>query len=86
MDNKLEVRICTGTLCYVMGGADLQLLDEHLSPEILERVEIKGAPCLDCCNTGEKHSAPYVKVGDVLVSEATLEKVAEVIRTKLSEQ
>ena len=63
MEKKLIVKICTGTLCYVMGGAELQLLDEQLPAELLAQVEIQGSPCLDCCNREDSQGAPFVKVG-----------------------
>ena len=80
--NKISVRICTGTLCYVMGGAELQLLDEQLPPELSDRVDIKGSPCLDCCNRGDSR-APFVMVDDVLIGEATISKIIETIKSKL---
>lgn len=81
--SKLTVKICTGTLCYVMGGAELQLLDEHLSPELLAKVDISGSPCLDCCNSNDSAKAPFVKVGDRVISGATITKVVEAIKEEL---
>ena len=82
MGKKLEVKICTGTMCYVMGGADLQLLDEHLSKEILDQIDIKGAPCLSCCNKDDK-KAPFVLVGDEVLSEASINSVVNEIKRQL---
>ncbi len=81
---KVEVKICTGTLCYVMGGAELQLLDENLPPELLERVEIVGSPCLEFCNREDGTVAPYVKVGERVVANATLSSVIEAIKEELN--
>lgn len=78
--NKITVKICTGTLCYVMGGAELQLLNEYLPEELLERVEIKGATCLDYCNQEGGGKAPFVTVGDRVISQATISKVVEAIK------
>lgn len=86
MENRLTIKICTGTLCYLMGGADLQLLDEHLSEDLLAQVDIKGSPCLDCCNSAEGLKAPFVMVGDTLIDEASVSKVVEVIKQKLSDK
>ena len=83
MEKKLIVKICTGTLCYVMGGAELQLLDEQLPEELLSRVEIQGSPCLDCCNREDSQGAPFVKVGDRIIAGATIEKVIEAIKNEL---
>lgn len=77
---KLTVKICTGTLCYVMGGSELQLLEEYLPTHLTDKVDIRGATCLDYCNREGNTKAPYVLVGDELVSGATVTKVVEVIK------
>lgn len=81
---KLTVRICTGTLCYIMGGAELQLLGEYLPAELADRVEIRGATCLDYCNQQGQGKAPFVLVGDELVTGATVAKVVALIKQKLA--
>lgn len=85
MKDKIIVKICTGTMCYVMGGADLQLLEEHLPAELAGRVEVSGTPCLDICNSGGSAKAPFVKVGERVVSEATINKVVTAIREELND-
>lgn len=80
---KLMVKICTGTLCYVMGGAELQLLDESLPAELLARVEIQGSPCLGFCNSSESSQAPYVMVGSTKIAQANVSKVIDEIKSQL---
>lgn len=80
---KISVKICTGTLCYVMGGSELQLLEDHLSPEVLQMVDIQGSPCLDCCNREDSAKAPFVKVNDQIISEASITTVIEAINKEL---
>ena len=84
MKDKVTVKICTGTLCYVMGGSELQLLEEHLGSELIDRVEVSGTPCLDICNKGGTEKAPFVKVGDRVISEATISKVVIAIKEELN--
>lgn len=81
--SKLIVKLCSGTLCYVMGGAELQLLGENLPAHVAEKVEIRGAPCLDCCNKPEVGKAPFVMVGETLVASATVSKVIDEINKQL---
>lgn len=81
--SKIEVKICTGTLCYVMGGSELQLLGDFLAPELQDRVEIVGSTCLDFCNKSESGRAPYVLVGGQLVCQATIAKVINEIEKQL---
>lgn len=85
MNSKIAVKICTGTMCYVMGGAELQLLDEHLPKELADKVEISGTPCLDICNNGNSGKAPFAKVGDKVISEATINKVITAIKEELND-
>lgn len=85
MKDKVVVKICTGTMCYVMGGAELQLLEEHMPAELADKVEISGTPCLDICNTGSSAKAPFVKVGGKIVSEATINKVIAAVREELND-
>lgn len=80
---KIKVRICTGTLCYVMGGSELQVLGDYLPAELQHHVEIIGATCLDFCNQEGKGKAPFVLVGDTLVAQATIAKVINVIQEEL---
>lgn len=84
--SKITVKICTGTLCYVMGGAELQLLNEYLPQDLLERVEIKGATCLDYCNQEGGGKAPFVTVADKVISQATIAKVVEAIKEEAAKQ
>lgn len=77
--SKILVKLCSGTLCYVMGGAELQLLTDSLPPELEGKVEIRGAACLDLCNRSDVGKAPFVMVGDVVVSNATVSKVVDEI-------
>ncbi len=84
MKKKVEVKICTGTLCYVMGGADLQVIDEHIPEELLDKVDIKGAPCLEYCNNPINNSkAPYVEIDGEVISDATVIKVVNAIKKAL---
>lgn len=84
MSEKISVKICTGTLCYVMGGAELQLLNEYLPEELADKVDIKGTACLDCCNKEDSQRAPFVQVGGRIISGATLTKVVEAIRAEIN--
>ena len=84
MSKKLSITICTGTLCYVMGGAELQVLEEYLSPDVVDMIEISGSPCLDCCNQDGAGKAPFVKIGDQIISEASISKVVDAIKKELN--
>lgn len=81
---KISVQVCVGTTCFVMGGANLQELNDIIPKKYGDKVEVVASNCLGLCSINWEYSkAPYVKVDDEVVSEATVEKVLETIDKKL---
>ncbi len=84
---KSSVRVCLGTTCFVMGSANLQELMEVVPKKYGDKVEVSGVPCLGLCATDWEFSkAPYVKVNNDVVKEATVEKVIAAIDAKLAKK
>ena len=82
---KVEVKVCLGTTCFVMGGSNLQELNDIIPKKYGDKVEISGANCLGLCSINWEYSkAPYVKVNDEVISEATVEKVLAEVDKQLS--
>ena len=81
---KISVQVCTGTTCFVMGGADLQNLCGIISGKYSDKVKVETKNCLGLCSAECGYAkAPYVKVDDDVISEATIEKILESINSKL---
>jgi len=81
---KVEVKLCLGTTCFVMGSSKLQELIDIIPEKFGDKVSVSGSACLELCSSSTEYSkAPYVKVDDDVVEEATVEKVLEVIEGKL---
>jgi NADH:ubiquinone oxidoreductase subunit E len=81
---KIEVKVCLGTTCFVMGGSNLQELNDIIPQKYGDKVELSAANCLGLCSINWEYSkAPYVKVNEEVVSEATVEKVLEEIDKQL---
>ncbi|MBQ4330331.1 MAG: NAD(P)H-dependent oxidoreductase subunit E [Spirochaetaceae bacterium] len=77
---KIKVSICTGTACFVMGASEIMLLEEELPPELRDMVEIEGVTCLDLCKNAECGKAPFVRINDEILAQATLLSVLEKIQ------
>ncbi|MEN6356710.1 MAG: NAD(P)H-dependent oxidoreductase subunit E [Armatimonadota bacterium] len=75
--DKIKVKICAGTTCYLMGGMYLQSLEDHLEPDIKCLVEIEGMRCLGLCKGENYGKAPFVMINEEVVSEASLPVVIE---------
>ena len=85
MANKVKVRICVGTSCFVMGAAQIQSLEFNAPADIAEQIEIVEERCMNLCKdvkTKYNHG-PFVFVYDELVEEATYEKVVNKIREEI---
>lgn len=82
---KIEVKVCLGTTCFVMGSSYLQELIDIVPKKYGDKVEVTGSNCLGLCSINWEYSkAPYVKVDDEVVQEATVEKVLNAIERKLN--
>ncbi len=83
---KVNVQVCLGTTCFVMGSSNLQELIDTVPKRYGDDVEVSGVPCLGLCSIDWKFSkAPYVKVNDEVIKEATIDKVLKMIERKLAE-
>lgn len=81
---KINVKVCLGTTCFVMGSSNLQELIETVPAKYGDAVEVSGVPCLGLCSIDWEYSrAPYVKVDDEVVYQASVEKVLNAIERKL---
>lgn len=81
---KVNVKVCLGTTCFVMGSSNLQELIELVPKKYGEDVEVAGSPCLGLCSIDWEFSkAPYVKVNNEVIKEATVEKVLAAIDREL---
>ena len=83
--DKISVKVCLGTTCFVQNSAYLPQLKQVLAKKFGEKVEVASSPCLGVCSTNwEISKAPYMKVNDVLIQEATIEKVVAEIEIQIA--
>ena len=80
---KIDVEICYGTTCFVLGGSQLQELESVLESQLAERVNIIPRNCMGLCKDEKYNQAPFVKVNGHIVDTATVEKVIEKIKSEL---
>ncbi|TAJ15368.1 hypothetical protein DMA11_01645 [Marinilabiliaceae bacterium JC017] len=79
----ITIKICCGTMCYIMGGAELHLLKEHLPAHIAPLVKIEGASCLGVCQDDNEDRPPCVMINDELIPNATIQKIITHITKQL---
>nr|MDO8111238.1 NAD(P)H-dependent oxidoreductase subunit E [Candidatus Sigynarchaeota archaeon] len=78
---KVRVRICIGTNCSFHGG---QLIYDKLDSEPLlqDHIDLETVKCFDkACKEGK--NSPVVEIDGKLHARASIEKISEIIFTKL---
>lgn len=75
-----EITICSGTLCHIMGGAELFEIEDKLLELFNEPIKLKASPCLGNCQGTEKVKPPCILINGKLVPEATIEKIIEKLK------
>lgn len=83
---KVKIKICSGTSCFVMGAAAIQALEFTPPDDIADKIEIIESRCMNLCHdvTKKHNHGPFVMVNDQLIEEATLEKVINAVRSELN--
>jgi len=81
---KVVVKICVGTACFVQGGADLLLYNDFLDPNILAGCEIEGSSCLDVCKkTCDAAKAddkpPFISINGKVYGSVTQERFCKLL-------
>lgn len=83
MKKKIEVVICAGTHCYLMGGSELQLFNDYIPSEIAQRINLRGSPCLDLCNKQGEGKPPFAMVNGRVIRQATLKSLLEEVNNEI---
>ncbi len=83
---KVKVKICAGTACFVMGAPQVQALEFSAPEDLADKIEITEVRCMNHCNKGGYNKGPFVEVNGELIEEATLEKVVSKIRELIAKE
>ncbi len=75
MSKIIDVEICTGTTCFVMGAGHLMNLAEDLPSRLKGVVSVRGSHCLGLCGQPENGSPPFATVNGVLIANASAENL-----------
>jgi len=77
---KIIIKICMGTTCFIMCNSELQEIEEEIDPKLLPFIEIMGSSCLGYCKESNYHKIPCATInGRIIenVSKANLIKNIE---------
>lgn len=83
MSKKVNVKVCCGTACFVMGGSDLLTLDEYLSADEMAQVEFEAVTCLNTCRQSDEEKPPFVTINNEVHNRVNMTTLLALIREKL---
>lgn len=84
---KIKVKLCAGTACFVMGAPQIQTLEFAAPEDIADKIEVIEVRCMNYCNKNKGYNkGPYVEVNNELIEEATFEKVVAKIRELIAKE
>jgi len=78
----INIKICMGTMCYMMGGADLRAVIEGLPDDIRQHIEISYSPCLGLCDT--EGESPYIKLNERVIPHVSKSGLINIIKEELN--
>lgn len=83
---RVEVTICTGTTCHLMGASQFHTLKDHLSEEIRPYVTLTGSHCLGYCTSKDLRQAPFVLLDGRPIENVTLPKLVRWVEKLVREE
>ncbi len=81
--DKLSIKVCVGTNCYLKGSQSIlkALTKDIESRGLQDAVDIQATFCFEKCG-----QAPNVMIGDQLISKCTFEKAREALNAELKKK
>lgn len=84
MNEIIDIEICTGTTCFVMGGGHLMNLSSELPERLKRHVNISGSHCLGNCANPAGGKPPFATVNGRVIANATAESLIAACDLELS--
>ncbi|MBO5688603.1 MAG: NAD(P)H-dependent oxidoreductase subunit E [Lentisphaeria bacterium] len=82
---KMQLEICCGTTCYMLGSNRLLNIENEMPADLRGKADVKALPCMGLCDEKKLSGAPYVKLNGQVIENATAEKIYEKMRALLAE-
>ena len=76
---KLQVEVCIGTSCYLLGAQDLIDAIDEMPADEKEMIDLVGTTCLKSCGKG-----PNVRINGVTIPNVTPEHLIEILQDNIN--
>jgi NADH:ubiquinone oxidoreductase subunit E len=77
MKKYIQITVCLGTTCHLMGSSHLQNLARDLPPVLSKHCEVVYKRCLGMCNDKNPGDSPYVIINKEVISDANLHRIID---------
>ena len=78
---KIKLKLCMGTMCYIMGGAELKDIAEVLPEEVKQYIDISFSSCLGFCN--DRQAPPYIELNGRVVAGVSKTSLIQLIKEEI---
>lgn len=78
---KIKIKLCAGTMCYVMGGAQLMEIGDLLSEDEKQYVDITLSPCLQQCNN--QGTPPFIELNGRILEGISKDTLLQIIKEEI---
>ena len=83
MKQKIKLKICSGTACFITGGSDLLTIFDYLTPEEQKCISLMALPCLNNCKDEKDFHPPFVIIDDIQYEKMTIDKLCTLLKDKI---
>ncbi len=83
---KISVSICTNQVCFTAGATLFKHLDHIMCTSLKSKINLTGTDCLGHCTALGASQAPFAKVNERLIFNATPGTVIQAIKECLCEK
>lgn len=80
---EVNLKICMGTMCYIMGGAELRALVEMLPDDIRQHIDVTFSPCLGMCD--KVNDPPFVELNGKILSRMSRTDLIRILKDELKD-
>lgn len=70
-----------GTMCYIMGGAELKDIAETIPEEMRKHLDVSFSSCLGYCN--EMQDPPYIELNGRMVAGVSKSSLIQLLKEEI---
>lgn len=82
---KIDLKLCMGTMCYVMGGAELCSMIDMLPDGIARRLHVTYSPCLGMCDKDKIGEPPYIELNGRPIGGVSKNSLLQILKEELGD-